>query len=110
MTWSPLAVSRSSSEGRRLTPEAGSGRAAGATAGLLSPAAHSVIQPPQQAVDQLQVVQDQLAMQKAETQKLSDQIAALTERFDALQQSIANLPAPSTHAAGPASAPQTKSH
>ena len=29
----------------------------------------------QQAVDQLQVVQDQLAIQKAETQKLSEQIA-----------------------------------
>ena len=64
----------------------------------------------QQAVDQLQVVQDQLVAQRAETKRLSDQIAALTERFDTLQQSIANLPAPSTHAAGPASAPQPKSH
>jgi uncharacterized coiled-coil protein SlyX len=64
----------------------------------------------QQAVDQLQVVQDQLVAQRAETKRLSDQIAALTQRFDALQQSIANLPAPSTHAAGPASAPQPKSH
>jgi uncharacterized coiled-coil protein SlyX len=64
----------------------------------------------QQAVDQLQVVQDQLVAQRAETKRLSDQIAALTERLDALQQSIANLPAPSTHAAGPASAPQPKSH
>jgi uncharacterized coiled-coil protein SlyX len=63
----------------------------------------------QQAVDQLQVVQDQLVAQRAETKRLSDQIAALTERFDALQQSIANLPAPST-AAGPASAPHPKSH
>jgi uncharacterized coiled-coil protein SlyX len=64
----------------------------------------------QQAVDQLQVVQDQLVAQRAETKRLSDQIAALTERLDALQQSIANLPAPSTHAAGPASAPQPRSH
>ena len=33
----------------------------------------------QQAVDPLQVVQDQLVAQRAETKKLSDQIAALTE-------------------------------
>src|SRR4029077_11461787 len=46
----------------------------------------------QQAVDQLQVVQDQLAAQKAETKRLSEQIAKLTERLDALQQSDANLP------------------
>jgi uncharacterized coiled-coil protein SlyX len=39
----------------------------------------------QQAVDQLQVVQDQLVAQKAETKKLSEQIAALTERLNALQ-------------------------
>jgi uncharacterized coiled-coil protein SlyX len=39
----------------------------------------------QQAVDQLQVVQDQLVAQKAETKKLSEQIAALTERLNTLQ-------------------------
>ena len=39
----------------------------------------------QQAVDQLQVVQDQLIAQKAETKKLSDQITALTEKLNALQ-------------------------
>jgi hypothetical protein len=39
----------------------------------------------QQAVDQLQVVQDQLVVQKAETKKLSEQIAALTEKLNALQ-------------------------
>jgi uncharacterized coiled-coil protein SlyX len=39
----------------------------------------------QQAVDQLQVVQDQLVAQKAETKKLSEQIAALTEKLNALQ-------------------------
>jgi uncharacterized coiled-coil protein SlyX len=44
----------------------------------------------QQAVDQLQVVQDQLIAQKAETKKLSDQIAALTERLNALQ--VASAP------------------
>jgi uncharacterized coiled-coil protein SlyX len=60
----------------------------------------------QQAVDQLQIVQDQLVAQRAETKRLSDQIAALTERLDALQQSVANLATPATHAAGP----QPKSH
>jgi septal ring factor EnvC (AmiA/AmiB activator) len=48
----------------------------------------------QQAVDQLQVVQDQLVAQKAETKKLSEQIATLTEKLDALQQSIANTSTP----------------
>jgi hypothetical protein len=52
----------------------------------------------EEAVDQLQVVQDQLA-QQTETKKLSDQITTLTERLDALQLSVANLPAASTHAA-----------
>ena len=46
----------------------------------------------QQAVDQLQIVQDQLAAQQAETKKLSKQIATLTEKLDALQQSVANIP------------------
>ena len=54
----------------------------------------------QQAVDQLQVVQDQLVAQQAETKRLSEQIAKLTERLDALQPSVANLPARSTHQAG----------
>ena len=35
----------------------------------------------QQAVDQLQVVQDQLVAQKEETKKLSEQIAAVTEKL-----------------------------
>ena len=63
----------------------------------------------QQAVDQLQVVQDQLVAQRAETKRLSDQIAALTQRFDALQQSIANMPA-TTRSAGSPSGPQPKAH
>jgi uncharacterized coiled-coil protein SlyX len=63
----------------------------------------------QQAVDQLQVVQDQLVAQQAEVKKLSEQIAALTERVDALQQSIANLP-PTSRAAGSPSGPQPKAH
>jgi uncharacterized coiled-coil protein SlyX len=53
----------------------------------------------QQAVDQLQVVQDQLVAQQTETKKLSEQMTTLTKRLDALQQSVANLPAASTHAA-----------
>ena len=53
----------------------------------------------QQAVDQLQVVQDQLVAQRAETKRLSEQITTLTERLDALQQSVANPAAASTHAA-----------
>jgi uncharacterized coiled-coil protein SlyX len=52
----------------------------------------------QQAVDQLQVVQDQLVAQQTETKKLSEQIATLTEKLDALQQSVANIPAPSVAA------------
>jgi uncharacterized coiled-coil protein SlyX len=63
----------------------------------------------QQAVDQLQVVQDQLVAQRAEMKKLSEQIAALTERLDALQQSIANMPA-TTRSAGSPSGPQPKAH
>jgi uncharacterized coiled-coil protein SlyX len=52
----------------------------------------------QQAVDQLQVVQDQLAAQQAVTKKLSEQISTLTEKLDALQQSVADHPAPSVTA------------
>jgi uncharacterized coiled-coil protein SlyX len=53
----------------------------------------------QQAVDQLQVVQDQLVAQQTETKKLSEQMTTLTKRLDALQQSVANLPVASTHGA-----------
>ena len=63
----------------------------------------------QQAVDQLQVVQDQLVAQRAEMKKLSEQIAALTERLDVLQQSITNMPA-TTRSAGSPSGPQPKAH
>jgi len=48
----------------------------------------------QQAVDQLQVVQDQLVAQQAETKRLSERSRKLTERLDGLQQSVANSPAP----------------
>jgi septal ring factor EnvC (AmiA/AmiB activator) len=60
----------------------------------------------QQAVDQLQVVQDQLAAQKAETKRLSEQIAAVTEKLDALKQSVADAPAPSV--AAPVSPPKSR--
>jgi uncharacterized coiled-coil protein SlyX len=60
----------------------------------------------QQAVDQLQVVQDQLAAQKAETKKLSEQMAAVTEKLDALQQSVASMPAPPV--APPVSPPKSR--
>ena len=48
----------------------------------------------QQTVDQLQVVQDRLAAQQTETKKLSEQIATLTEKLHALEQSVASIPAP----------------
>jgi uncharacterized coiled-coil protein SlyX len=62
----------------------------------------------QQAVDQLQVVQDQLAAQQAETKKLSEQISALTEKLDALQGSVANMAAPLTHASTPGQQPKSR--
>ena len=55
----------------------------------------------QQAVDQLQVVQDQLVAQKEETRKLSEQVATLTEKLQALQQSVANISAPATAPVAP---------
>jgi len=53
----------------------------------------------QQAVDQLQVVQDQLVAQKAETKKLSEQIATMSEKLEALQSAVS----------APASTPAAKS-
>ena len=63
----------------------------------------------QQAVDQLQVVQDQLVAQKAETKKLTEQVAILTEKLQTLQQSVAEIPAPSALATGPAPSSSSKS-
>ena len=60
----------------------------------------------QQAVDQLQIVQEQLAAQQAETKKLSKQIATLTEKLDALQQSVTNIAALSV--ATPTSLPKAQ--
>jgi uncharacterized coiled-coil protein SlyX len=62
----------------------------------------------QQAVDQLQVVQDELSAERAETKRLSEQIGALNEKLDALQQTVANFSAPPPHAAGQLPGPQPK--
>jgi uncharacterized coiled-coil protein SlyX len=62
----------------------------------------------QQAVDQLQVVQDQLVAQKAETKKLTEQVVILTEKLQTLQQSVAEIPAPSALATGPAPSSSSK--
>ena len=46
------------------------------------------------------------AYQKAETKKLSEQMAAVTEKLDALQQSVASMPAPSV--AAPVTPPKAR--
>jgi hypothetical protein len=55
----------------------------------------------QQAIDQLQVVQDQLAAQQAETKKLASAIEMLNAKLDALAQSASNIPAASADAGVP---------
>jgi TolA-binding protein len=55
----------------------------------------------QQTVDQLQVVQDQLAAQQAETKRLTGEIEALHAKLDALAQSASEMPALSAGAAAP---------
>jgi hypothetical protein len=51
----------------------------------------------QQAVDQLQIVQDEIVAQKAETKKLSEQIATMSEKLEALQSAVsAPAPTPAT--------------
>ena len=62
----------------------------------------------QQAVDQLQVVQDQLVAQKAETKKLTEQVAILTLKLQTLQQSVAEKSAPSALVTGPAPSSPSK--
>ena len=59
----------------------------------------------QEAIDQLQVVQDQLqtvkrllAVQQADTKRLSEQVAGLTEAVDGLRQSFASAQAPDASA------------
>jgi uncharacterized coiled-coil protein SlyX len=53
----------------------------------------------QETVDQLQIVQDQLAAQKLETKRLTEQITDLTEKLEALQTTVSNLPASSSTSA-----------
>jgi septal ring factor EnvC (AmiA/AmiB activator) len=53
----------------------------------------------QETIDQLQIVQDQLAAQKLEIRKLTDQIADMTEKLDTLQTSVSNMPASSSTSA-----------
>jgi uncharacterized phage infection (PIP) family protein YhgE len=55
----------------------------------------------QQTIDQLQVVQDQLAAQQAETKKLTGEIEALHAKLDALAQSASEMTAPSAGVAVP---------
>jgi uncharacterized protein HemX len=64
----------------------------------------------QESIDQLQVVQDQLATvrrllasQQADTKRLSEQVSGLTEAIDGLRQSFA-----STQSADPSPAPVTR--
>ena len=59
----------------------------------------------QQAVDQLQVVQDQLAAQQAETKKLASEIEVLNEKLNTFQQSVSNVPAAPTVGTGTGAAP-----
>jgi hypothetical protein len=47
----------------------------------------------QQAIDQLQVLQDQLASEQAEAKKSSDQVAALGDKVETLRQSFASVAA-----------------
>uniref|UniRef100_Q07PQ7 Uncharacterized protein n=1 Tax=Rhodopseudomonas palustris (strain BisA53) TaxID=316055 RepID=Q07PQ7_RHOP5 len=48
----------------------------------------------QQAIDQLQVLQDLVRAQQAETKLTSDRVAALNARLDTLQQSFASIAPP----------------
>jgi hypothetical protein len=47
----------------------------------------------QQAIDQLQELQQLLSAQQAETRKSSDEVAALSDKLEALRQSFASTPA-----------------
>ena len=48
----------------------------------------------QQAIDQLQVLQQQFAAQQAETRKSSGEVAALGDKFETLRQSFASVATP----------------
>ncbi len=62
----------------------------------------------QQAIDQLQVVQQLLASQRAETKKSSDEVAALSDKLEALQQSFASISPPSPEEADAAQRGKSK--
>lgn len=55
----------------------------------------------QQAIDQLQVLQQQLASQQAETRKSSGEVAALGDKLETLRQSFASISAPAEDAEAP---------
>ena len=59
----------------------------------------------QQAIDQLQVLQQLVTAQKAEARKSSSEVAALSDKFDALRQSFASV---SAAAPDEAEAPQPR--
>jgi cell division protein FtsB len=64
----------------------------------------------QQAIDQLQVLQDLLRTQQAESKKASDRVAALNARLDTLQQAFASIAPPVAETAEPEkSEPQARS-
>ena len=54
---------------------------------------------------QLQALQQDQAVQQAETKRLSDEVAALNGKFDALQQSFASAPVPIARATPPRKKP-----
>ncbi|HEY0328377.1 MAG TPA: hypothetical protein VGC77_04690 [Rhodopseudomonas sp.] len=64
----------------------------------------------QEAIDQLQEVQDLLRAQQAETKRASDRVAALSAKLDALQQSFASAPPPAAEAAVAEQAEPPRAH
>jgi len=60
----------------------------------------------QQVVDQLQIMQDMLAAQQAETKRTSDRVAALSDKLEGLRQSFASVQQPAVEESD--SAPATK--
>jgi hypothetical protein len=64
----------------------------------------------QQAIDQLQVLQDLVRVQQAESKKASDRVAALNARLDTMQQAFASLAPPVAEEVAPEKAePQARS-
>jgi uncharacterized coiled-coil protein SlyX len=62
----------------------------------------------QQAIDQLQALQELLTTQQAEARKSSSQVAALNAKLEALQQSFASIPAVPAEEAAPPSRSKAK--